>query len=298
MDSQSKACGRILLADDGSEHARAAVTLLGELPLPKECRITVLRVFGSQQASEIDQLEKAVAQTCDFLKAKGLQAEPELLLGSPAQKITEYAEEHKIDLIVLGAKGLRATFGILLGGIAQQVVEYASGAVLVVRMPYAPIQRALFVTDGSENSRRAMEFIGRFPFPQGLEMQVMHVLPPPPLPIIAATAAGERVYYEPMVVTEAVARERARQEEDGKALLDDSVKALAAYGIKAMPVLKRGDAATEIIEYIKEQKIDLTISGSRGLSQMRSWLMGSVSRKLVHYSNCSMLIVRGPQGNA
>jgi len=45
----------------------------------------------------------------------------------------------------------------------------------------------------------------------------------------------------------------------------------------------------------KDQKIDLIVTGSRGLGQIRSWLMGSVSRKLVHYSGCSVLVVRSQE---
>jgi len=60
------------------------------------------------------------------------------------------------------------------------------------------------------------------------------------------------------------------------------------------PVLKWGDAATEIIEYVKSNKFDLIVAGSRGLSQFKGWWVGSVSRKLVHYSNCSVLIVKRP----
>jgi nucleotide-binding universal stress UspA family protein len=44
---------------------------------------------------------------------------------------------------------------------------------------------------------------------------------------------------------------------------------------------------------VKQNQIDLIVAGSRGLSRVRSWLLGSVSRKLVHYSGCSVLIVRG-----
>ena len=58
-------------------------------------------------------------------------------------------------------------------------------------------------------------------------------------------------------------------------------------------MLVRGDAATEIIDYAKERKVDLIVAGSRGLSQVRGWLLGSVSRKLVHYAPCSVLIVKG-----
>jgi nucleotide-binding universal stress UspA family protein len=43
-------------------------------------------------------------------------------------------------------------------------------------------------------------------------------------------------------------------------------------------------------------KVDLLVTGSRGHSPIRSWMMGSVSRKLVHYSGCSVLVVRQPPG--
>lgn len=292
MNAKPKICGRILLADDGSEFARAAVTLVGNLPLPPQCRVTALRVFGSQQATELGMLETALAQTCAYLKEQGLQVDPELILGSPAQTITEYAETHDIDLIVLGAKGLRATLGILLGGVAQQVVEYATCPVLVARPPATTFRRVLLLTDGSANSQRALEYLGQFPFPEGLEVTVVHVLPPPPLPVAATFGGAERMVYEPLAVTEAVAAERAREEEEGQTLLDHAVQVLAGFGIKAASVLKRGDAATEIIEYAKSAKMDLIVTGSRGLSQVKAWLLGSVSRKLVHYSDCSVLVVR------
>lgn len=292
MNAEPKICGRILLADDGSEFARAAAEFVGSLPLSPDCRVTVLRVFGSQQAAELSLLEDALEKTCSYLKDRGLQVESELLLGSPAQVITEYSDSHTIDLVVVGAKGLRATLGILLGGVAQQVVEYSSCPVLVVRPPYHQVKRVLLLTDGSPGSDTVMQYFGRFPFPGKLDVRVMHVLPPPPMPVIASFAAAERMVYEPLAVTEAVAEERAREEEAGKGILERTVRALGDFSVKAIPVLKRGDAATEIIEYIKEQKIDLAITGSRGLSQVKAWMLGSVSRKLVHYAACSVLVVR------
>jgi nucleotide-binding universal stress UspA family protein len=48
----------------------------------------------------------------------------------------------------------------------------------------------------------------------------------------------------------------------------------------------------EIIHYARSNAIDLIACGSRGLSPVASWLLGSVSRKLVHYANCSVLIVK------
>lgn len=285
---------KILLADDGSEHARAASALVGDLPFPAGCEIVVLRAFASTQAGDLAPLENALNQTCAHLKEKGLQVKPELLLGSPAEKVVEYAEQFRPDLIVVGAKGLRATFGILLGGVAQQVVEYACCPVLVVRAPYIALRQILLVTDGSPSSHQAMQYLGKLPLPDSVRLQVMHVLPPPPIPIVLQnTSFGAMQVPIPEQLSEVEATSRAKEEEDGKALLEQAVTSLQTLGLAATGVLKRGDAATEIIEYVKEKKIDLIVTGSRGLSQIRSWLMGSVSRKLVHYSGCSVLVVRG-----
>jgi nucleotide-binding universal stress UspA family protein len=284
---------RILLADDGSEHARAAARLVGDLPWSAGSDVTVLRAFASTQASDLAPLESALNQTCALLQEKSLQVKPELLLGSPAEKVVEYADEHKPDLIVVGAKGLRATFGILLGGVAQQVVEYAGCPVLVVRASYEKLRRILLVTDGSPSSQQAVQYLGGLPLPDGVSAEVMHVLPPPPIRMIMQnTSFGAMQVTPPEQIMEMDAALQAKEERAGHELLDTTVTSLQSLGLAASAVLKRGDAATEIIDYVKEQKIDLIVIGSRGLSHIRSWLMGSVTRKLVHYSECSVLVVR------
>ncbi|MBC8332106.1 MAG: universal stress protein, partial [Anaerolineae bacterium] len=80
----------------------------------------------------------------------------------------------------------------------------------------------------------------------------------------------------------------------GEDLLKDAQRQLAQYGIETTIAMERGDAATQIINYAKAQDIDLIVAGSRGLGQIQSWLLGSVSRKLVHYAGCSVLIVKTP----
>jgi nucleotide-binding universal stress UspA family protein len=284
----------ILLADDGSDHARAAIQLLASLPLAPETHFTVLRVFGSQQASEIFLIEAAVEATCKIFREKGFQANPEVLLGQPAEKIIEYAGQHFPDLIVLGARGLRATLGILLGGVAQQVIEYASCPVLVVRASLEKLHRILLVVDGSPASQQATECLAHFPFPEQVDLRVMHVLPPQYLLPDSEMAFGMPV-SQPPLVSEEVARQQAVEEEQGQRLLDSMLEILGEHRPPVKTILKRGDAATEIIAYAKDNKVDLIVAGSRGLSQVRSWLLGSVSRKLVHYSGCSVLIIRGQE---
>jgi len=212
---------KILLGDDRSDHASAALALLEDLPLAAGTDVTVFRAFSPNQATDLVLMEDALNQTCNRLKRKGLAAHPELLLGIPTVKFLKHAEEQKPDLIIIGAKGLRATTGILVGGVAQQVVEYAPCPVLVVRAPYHGIHEVMVVTDGSVSSQHTLEFLGRLPLPNGARLWVMHVLPPPSISML---------YMEPpmgsapiaMLDTEQVAAQAAREERDGQALLDEA----------------------------------------------------------------------------
>jgi nucleotide-binding universal stress UspA family protein len=285
----------ILLADDGSEHAQAAIQLLCTLPLSAETTINAVSVFTPLQTSDHERLRKSLENAQACLYRRGLDVNTELVLGYPAEKIIEFAEQTKPDLIVLGAKGLRATLGILLGGVAQQVVEYANWPVLVVRAPFTPIRKALLAVDGSSCSQHALDYFASFPLPEECSLEVLHVLPPPPHPeSIVATwpPVPELIQPDYAISAEEIANIMAGEELKGKELLARSASTLQPQGRPVITALKRGDAATEIIQSVRERQIDLIVVGSRGLSPVRGWLLGSVSRKLIHYSGCSVLVVK------
>lgn len=272
----------VLLATDGSQNAKAAAGLVRDLPLPAESRITIVAVLTVRHTTSRATLLAALDETAHVFSGKDLVVNTGLLHGHPAQEITRHAEEINPDMIVVGATGLRATMGILLGGVAQQLVEYAHWPVLIVRLPYEGIKRVLLVTDGSVYSEKTItclcgkEDCPPFPFPAAAELSVMHVLPPIPV-----HEAEDLTVYS------------LEEEKFGRELLEKATIALKQSGLEATPRLVRGDAATEIIQHARDQQMDLIIAGSRGLSEVQGWILGSVSRKLVHYAPCSVLVVRG-----
>jgi nucleotide-binding universal stress UspA family protein len=289
----------ILLAVDGSEYSLASINLLCDLPIARalssEGKITIVAVDDLRHPHHKRILLAILDKAQKIFEQKNIHAQTDVLRGDPAAEITRYASEYYPDLIVVGAKGLRATLGILLGGVAQQVVEYAFGPVLVVRAPYKQLRNVLLVTDGSAHSKKAAEYVTQFPWPEGITIHAMHVLPPLPQPVPA-----ERYWpilaetLPPITQEDEVAMEALRLEQvnAGNELLDTTINNLQAGGLHAIRVLSTGDAATEIIEYIRQNEIDLFVAGSRGLSEVRSWLVGSVSRKLIHYAGCSGLLVK------
>lgn len=298
---------KILLANDGSSHAYAAIDLICNLPLPYGSVVHSIGVLVPRQSSNHAILENVLDDTEQLFKKRDIDVRSEIILGYPQEIIIQYADKFKPDLITVGAKGLRATLGILLGGVAQQVVEYSCCPVLVVRAPFHQLQNIAVVTDGSQYSQRAIEFLigndaekinsndcTQFPLPGNSNIKVIHVIPPMPSPELIARSwpMGTEIIpiYEPDEESEKewMSRERPK----GQAIIDHALSQFENCGIDVEGVLLWGDAATEIIEYSKEHNIDLIVAGSRGLSQMRGFLLGSVSRKLVHYSGCSVLIVK------
>ena len=59
----------------------------------------------------------------------------DIIIGktSVVKSIVEYAEEHKIDLIVVGTRGMSGIKKMLLGSTASGVVTYAHCPVMVVK---------------------------------------------------------------------------------------------------------------------------------------------------------------------
>ena len=79
----------------------------------------------------------------------------------------------------------------------------------------------------------------------------------------------------------------------GKKTLDDAKLKTTKKGISAKSFLKEGRSIVSEIEKIaKSEKCDLVIVGNKGLGPVTGFLLGSVSNKLAHYSNCSLLIVK------
>ena len=297
MNTRNPYTLNILLADDGSEHSQAAVKLIGNLPLDKQSRIMALRVFTPSETDKVWGLEKSLKATEKALLNQGMQIESDLVMGHPAEKIIEVAEKQNDDLIVIGAKGLRATLGIFLGGVVQQVAEHAELPVLVVRAPYKGLNRVLLLIDGSEESKKMLAYMGSFPLPPETRIEVLHVAPPIPREedFVQYWPSGIDVAYTvPIEKLQEQVEERAREEElFGKKISEESINLLQEQGLTATSIFLRGDAATEIIQYTKDHQIDLIVSGGRGLSPIKSWLLGSVSRKLLHYAPCSVMVVKG-----
>jgi nucleotide-binding universal stress UspA family protein len=286
----------VVLAIDGSDHAQAAVKFIQNLHLSDTCSISLISVLIPRNAQYHAALETILEQTSEEFRSKQILVDKHLLTGYPAEQIIKFAKENDPNLLVLGAKGLRGTLRILLGGVVQQVVNYVSCPVLIVRSPHVSANRVLLATDGSEHSEFVLEHLDICPLPKEAQVTVMHVLPPEMTSEMLIRSWPYGIDTLPHAISTDIDEtllEKAKEEQDsGQALLKRTIRELTDLNINADSMLARGDAATEILNYADDNGIDLIIAGSRGLSQVQSLFLGSVSSKLIHYANCSVLIVK------
>ena len=66
-------------------------------------------------------------------KSINIKTEVILGVGSVVKEIVEYAEKHKIDLIVVGTRGMSGIKKVLLGSTASGVVTYSHCPVMIIK---------------------------------------------------------------------------------------------------------------------------------------------------------------------
>jgi len=71
-------------------------------------------------------------------KAAGIEAAPIMLKGNPAEKILEFAETQKVDMIVVGSTGKSGIKRFMLGTVSEKVVRNSKIPVLVVHERIKP----------------------------------------------------------------------------------------------------------------------------------------------------------------
>lgn len=141
---------KILFTVDGSEQSYSAVKLAVELLDLKEKEIYIVSVKENPELlpmeatldkNWLDSIEKqqkihatkAINQAKAYLDEQKISVQNEVILtGNPAQKILEFADKEKIDLIIMGARTRTDISKLLLGSVSKRVLENTNSDVLVI----------------------------------------------------------------------------------------------------------------------------------------------------------------------
>jgi len=137
-----------------------------------------------------------------------------------------------------------------------------------------PFTHILVPVDGSEPSHRALKRARKLAEADGAELTVLEVVEPILYPSV------------PPYTTEDFVKELAEARyQQFKPLLESTTA-------KWNRLVREGFAADEICRVAEEEKCDLIAIGSRGLSAVERWWLGSVSDRVVHHAPCDVLVIR------
>jgi len=142
------------------------------------------------------------------------------------------------------------------------------------------IKRILCCVDFSKNAEKAFYAAIDQAEKHRAQVHLLHVLPPVVNPLITDIDIAV-----PEESTKALVQKLEDQmiNEYGK-----KIKSSVDYEI----AVKDGHVSSEIINYILDEKIDLVVLGSYGLSGVELVLFGSVAKRIAHKAPCSVMIIR------
>lgn len=136
----------ILVAIDGSEHSERAFDEAVEAAKRYDAKLNVISIINDSElstsafsfskiyAAEKEQIEKEMLKKVHDASRKELDnVEPFVELGSPKEKIVEFAKDNEIDMIFLGATGKGEIRLSRIGSTAAYVVNHAPCSVTVIR---------------------------------------------------------------------------------------------------------------------------------------------------------------------
>lgn len=145
------------------------------------------------------------------------------------------------------------------------------------------ISKILVAVDGSDPSFNASTYAIDFAKRNGAELIVLYIVSPVPYSQFEYANIGRMKEIESMEM------EKAQRE------VVDKVKQKATenkVSVKTEVLIKYTSVVKEIVEYAEDNKVDIIVIGSRGVTGLKKLLLGSVANGVVTYSHCPVLVVK------
>ena len=215
--------------------------------------------------------KKIVRNAEDMFREAGIEVEARLVKHEdPAELILELIKDEKYDLVIIGNRAESQSERYSLGSVTEKVARHAECSVLIVKQK-PKIEKLLTAVDGSKYADKALEYAVQLAKNFNSKLALLHV------------EEDKLVRIGGPQVVDCLGTV-------GECILKDASKKVESIAFDQ--ILEYGSPAEIIIKVAKKAKVDVIVVGSRGLSSIRRYLLGSVSDDISLHSRCSVLIVK------
>ncbi len=201
---------------------------------------------------------------------------------SAGDVILEYLDNHPMDLVIMGTHGRTGFKHLFQGSAAEKVVRLSPTPVLTIHrsVKHFQINNILVPIDFSPHSKKATDYAVYLAKNFNARIDFMHIVEQDIHPSFYATGV------ESIFEIDKDLRERVIQ--NMKEFLEDQLDPQ----IKTQFVVEEGRAHKEIVEYSKENKSDMIVIATLGLTGLDYILLGSTTEKVVRWANCPVFTVK------
>ena len=141
----------------------------------------------------------------------------------------------------------------------------------------------LVPVDGSEHSKKALEFAADYCAGKGGQLFLLHVVQSLPHDRTLVLGAAAITIHDT----------RDNLEKAGAKVIEAAKQVAAEHGCRSVDTKSvLGDPAAEIVDMATEINADMIVMGSRGLSDLKGLMVGSVSHKVNQLAPCTCVSVR------
>lgn len=143
------------------------------------------------------------------------------------------------------------------------------------------MRKVLVAFDGSDNARRALQYVIDMAADNGRPLEV-HVV---------------NVQHEPVLYGEYVTASMLDELNDSllaksRGLLEEAANKLRAAGVTHETHALLGNIAEQVSEAVKRLGCDTVVMGTRGLGSFSGLVLGSVANRVVHEVSVPVLLVK------
>jgi nucleotide-binding universal stress UspA family protein len=144
-------------------------------------------------------------------------------------------------------------------------------------------QHILLASDGSDHALQAAEAAAEIAKRFNAHVTLVTVFDPP---IMTPPFLGGP---EPIMDADILIRQA---DEIQDAVEKRTGDVLTSHGVSFESRREVGHPVDHIVTLAEKEKVDLIVMGSRGLGGLQSFLLGSVSDRVLHHAHCPVLIIR------
>jgi len=151
-------------------------------------------------------------------------------------------------------------------------------------------KKILVAFDGSEQSKRAIDYAAEMASSSEGELIVLTVVPKVTLPVFPDEGFGSA----PITAAQDFGEYQDRMKSMYEKAQADVMKDLKEHypALKTEQVLLEGRPSATIVEVSEKKSVDLIVMGSRGLGGISGWILGSTSRRVVESCTKPIMIIK------